>query len=374
MQSGTRFPMLLDLATRSVSGPLDIRGDHSDLYFALNTGWLIFLARDPQAVYDLNLIALRVAERPEVQLPAIVAFDGFFTSHQKRRVQTFADARVGAGVPGAGARARDGARPAAPGHDRAVHERSGPDQQQVPAQARDGRGPPGHPRGLRRVRGAQRPPVSGRRPLPDGGRRRRGAPSQLRRGDGEGRRRHPTRAGRARGCDQPERDPPLPRRGDPGCAAPRPRRPDRRAGRLLRRQRREHLPRGQVRAEGRSRQRDSLPDPRLRSRRPRLLRRRRRGVLRPGARGGRDGTRRDAVRLPRRRRGRPGEAVPDAGSPGARARDSGGPREGRGRRGDRDGRRSRLLRTGSSPGARSASRRATAPARAAGSSPRSTCS
>ncbi len=91
VQSGTRFPMLLDLATRSVSGPLDIRGDHSDLYFALNTGWLIFLARDPQAVYDLNLVALRVAERPEVQLPAIVAFDGFFTSHQKRRVQIFED-------------------------------------------------------------------------------------------------------------------------------------------------------------------------------------------------------------------------------------------------------------------------------------------
>jgi len=94
VQSGTRFPMLLDLATRSVSGPLDIRGDHSDLYFALNTGWLIFLARDPQAVYDLNVIALRVAERHDVQLPAIVAFDGFFTSHQKRRVETFEDERV----------------------------------------------------------------------------------------------------------------------------------------------------------------------------------------------------------------------------------------------------------------------------------------
>ena len=91
VQSGTRFPMLLDLATRAVSGPLDIRGDHSDVYYALNTGWLIFMARDPQAVYDLNLIALRVAERADVRLPAIVAFDGFFTSHQKRRVATFAD-------------------------------------------------------------------------------------------------------------------------------------------------------------------------------------------------------------------------------------------------------------------------------------------
>ncbi len=91
VQSGTRYPMLLDLATRTVSGPLDIRGDHSDLYYALNTGWLIFAARDPQAVYDLNLVALRVAERADVRLPAIVAFDGFFTSHQKRRVLSFAD-------------------------------------------------------------------------------------------------------------------------------------------------------------------------------------------------------------------------------------------------------------------------------------------
>jgi pyruvate ferredoxin oxidoreductase alpha subunit len=89
VQAGTRFPMLLDLATRSVSGPLDIRGDHSDVYYALDTGWLVFMARDPQAVYDLNVCALRVAEHPEVRLPAIVAFDGFFTSHQKRRVSLF---------------------------------------------------------------------------------------------------------------------------------------------------------------------------------------------------------------------------------------------------------------------------------------------
>ncbi len=94
VQSGTRFPMLLDLATRTVSGPLDIRGDHSDLYFALNTGWLILLARDPQAVYDLNICALRAAERADVRLPAIVAYDGFFTSHQKRRVHTFEDATI----------------------------------------------------------------------------------------------------------------------------------------------------------------------------------------------------------------------------------------------------------------------------------------
>ncbi|OUM96656.1 MAG: pyruvate synthase [Thermobacillus sp. ZCTH02-B1] len=90
VQSGTRFPMVLNLVCRSVSGPLNIHGDHSDLYFALNTGWPILLARDPQAVYDMNIMAIKLAEHPDVRLPVIVASDGYFTSHQKRRVQTFA--------------------------------------------------------------------------------------------------------------------------------------------------------------------------------------------------------------------------------------------------------------------------------------------
>lgn len=90
VQSGTRFPMVMNLVCRSVSGPLNIHGDHSDLYFALNTGWPILLCRDPQAVYDMNIMALKLAEDPEVRLPVMVAFDGYFTSHQKRKVQTFA--------------------------------------------------------------------------------------------------------------------------------------------------------------------------------------------------------------------------------------------------------------------------------------------
>lgn len=91
VQSGTRFPMVLNVVTRSVSGPLDIRGDHSDIMMALNAGWIILLVRDPQAAYDMNLMAVRIGEHPEVRLPVIVAMDGFFTSHQKRRVHYFQD-------------------------------------------------------------------------------------------------------------------------------------------------------------------------------------------------------------------------------------------------------------------------------------------
>ena len=72
VQSGTRFPMVMNLVTRAISGPLDIRGDHSDLYFALNTGWVILTARTPQAVYDMNIMALKIAEHSKVRLPVIL--------------------------------------------------------------------------------------------------------------------------------------------------------------------------------------------------------------------------------------------------------------------------------------------------------------
>ena len=94
VQSGTRFPMVLNVVARTVSGPLNIKGDHSDIMFALNTGWIILMARDPQAVYDMNIIAVRLGEHPDVRLPVIVASDGFFTSHQKRRVKIFQDAKT----------------------------------------------------------------------------------------------------------------------------------------------------------------------------------------------------------------------------------------------------------------------------------------
>ena len=87
VQSGTRFPVVMNVACRTVSGPLDIKGDHSDIMYALNTGWLILFASSPQEVYDFNICALKIAEA--VHLPIIIAYDGFFTSHQKRRCEVF---------------------------------------------------------------------------------------------------------------------------------------------------------------------------------------------------------------------------------------------------------------------------------------------
>ena len=87
VQSGTRLPMVLNVACRTVSGPLSIKGDHSDIMYTLNTGWIILFAASPQEVYDLNICAIKIAEK--LRLPVIVAFDGFFTSHQKRNCSVF---------------------------------------------------------------------------------------------------------------------------------------------------------------------------------------------------------------------------------------------------------------------------------------------
>ena len=83
VQSGTRYPMVMNVVCRTISGPLSIKGDHSDIMFLLNAGWPILFAHSVQEVYDFNIIALKLAET--VRLPVAVAYDGFFTSHQKRR-------------------------------------------------------------------------------------------------------------------------------------------------------------------------------------------------------------------------------------------------------------------------------------------------
>jgi len=87
VQSGTRYPMVMNVVCRTVSGPLSIKGDHSDLMYLLNAGWPILYANTVQQVYDFNVIALKLAET--VRLPVVVAYDGFFTSHQKGRCYRF---------------------------------------------------------------------------------------------------------------------------------------------------------------------------------------------------------------------------------------------------------------------------------------------
>jgi len=60
--AGLGLPVVLNLATRDVNAPLNIKNGHSDLAATLGWGWITLCAPTVQAVYDLNIIALKIAE------------------------------------------------------------------------------------------------------------------------------------------------------------------------------------------------------------------------------------------------------------------------------------------------------------------------
>jgi len=89
--SGMRLPIVLNIVNRALAAPLNVNGDHSDMYMVRDSGWIQFDAYCPQEAYDLNFIAFKVSEDHEVRIPAIVNQDGFMTSHTAQGVHTIDD-------------------------------------------------------------------------------------------------------------------------------------------------------------------------------------------------------------------------------------------------------------------------------------------
>ena len=89
--SGMRLPIVLNVVNRALAAPLNVNGDHSDMYLGRDSGWIQLDAYNPQEAYDLNFIAFKVAEDHDVRLPAMVHQDGFMTSHTAQGVKTMDD-------------------------------------------------------------------------------------------------------------------------------------------------------------------------------------------------------------------------------------------------------------------------------------------
>jgi pyruvate ferredoxin oxidoreductase alpha subunit len=76
-----RLPIVMILANRSLSGPLSIWNDHSDVMSVRDSGWIQIFAENGQEVFDHVLFAFRVAENPKVSLPIMLNIDGFILTH-----------------------------------------------------------------------------------------------------------------------------------------------------------------------------------------------------------------------------------------------------------------------------------------------------
>ena len=112
--SGMRFPIVMAIANRTLSAPVNIWPDHQDTLVNRDSGWLQLYATTVQEIYDLTLCAFRVAEHEDVSLPVLVAYDGFILSHANEPVEEVTQAEADAFLPPAGVTTRPILDPARP--------------------------------------------------------------------------------------------------------------------------------------------------------------------------------------------------------------------------------------------------------------------
>lgn len=89
--SGMRLPIVMTVVNRALASPLNIHGDHSDLYLGRDAGWIHLICNNPQEAYDLTLCAFKIAEDERVRLPVTTNQDGFLVSHTAQVVHPLDD-------------------------------------------------------------------------------------------------------------------------------------------------------------------------------------------------------------------------------------------------------------------------------------------
>ncbi|MBN1896619.1 MAG: pyruvate ferredoxin oxidoreductase [Candidatus Aenigmarchaeota archaeon] len=89
--SGLRCPIVMPVANRAISAPINIHCDHSDSIGARDLGWIQIYNETAQEAYENVFLAVRLAEHKDIQLPVMVCEDGFITSHCVQNVKIYDD-------------------------------------------------------------------------------------------------------------------------------------------------------------------------------------------------------------------------------------------------------------------------------------------
>jgi pyruvate ferredoxin oxidoreductase alpha subunit len=92
--SGSRAPVVMAIANRALSSPLNIHGDQSDSMAERDSGWIQIYVENAQEAYDSIIQAFKIAEDVDVSLPIIVGLDGFTLSHSLENVDVLLEDTV----------------------------------------------------------------------------------------------------------------------------------------------------------------------------------------------------------------------------------------------------------------------------------------
>ncbi|HWR26224.1 MAG TPA: pyruvate synthase subunit PorA [Methanosarcina sp.] len=79
--SGMRLPIVMTVANRAISAPINIWNDHQDSIAQRDTGWIQLYVEDVQEASDTLPQLYKIAEDHDVMLPGMVCMDGFILSH-----------------------------------------------------------------------------------------------------------------------------------------------------------------------------------------------------------------------------------------------------------------------------------------------------
>lgn len=85
--SGFRAPVVMAIANRETPGILAVSGGQQDIISMRDTGWIQVIVEDGQEILDMIIMAFRLAEDCNIQLPVMVNYDGFYLSYLAMAVE-----------------------------------------------------------------------------------------------------------------------------------------------------------------------------------------------------------------------------------------------------------------------------------------------
>ncbi len=85
--SGTRAPVVMVNVNRETPGIIAVSCGQQDMISTRDSGWIILIAESCQEILDQVIMAYRLAEDYEIQLPVMVNYDGFYLSYYAEKVE-----------------------------------------------------------------------------------------------------------------------------------------------------------------------------------------------------------------------------------------------------------------------------------------------
>jgi pyruvate/2-oxoacid:ferredoxin oxidoreductase alpha subunit len=85
--AGFRAPIVMVIANRETPGILAVSGGQQDIISVRDTGWVQIIVEEGQEILDMIIMAYRLAEDFDIQLPVMVNYDGFYLSYMATAIE-----------------------------------------------------------------------------------------------------------------------------------------------------------------------------------------------------------------------------------------------------------------------------------------------